>query len=88
MVKISVSSGVIQNGVIFFIGEEDEEEFEMFVGFRFRLFFELYFKEKVVFMFEVSVFFIFSFNNRCVRMVGKGEFCFLYEISLVSVGIF
>lgn len=57
------------------------------VGPRPRPLSELHLKEKAVPMPEASAFFIFSPNNRCVRMVGKGELCSLHETSPASAGI-
>lgn len=57
--------------LLFLTGEEDEEEPEMPVGPRPRPLSELHLKEKAVPMPEASAFFIFSPNNRCVRVEGK-----------------
>lgn len=69
--EVGVSGGVAEDGAfLFLVGEEDEEEPEMPVGPRPRPLSELHLKEKAVPMPEASAFFIFSPNNRCVRMVG------------------
>ena len=66
--------------MLFFLsGEEDEEEPEMPVGPRPRPLSELHLKEKAVPMPEASAFFIFSPNNRCVRIVGQGSLCSLHH---------
>lgn len=66
--------------MLFFLsGEEDEEEPEMPVGPRPRPLSELHLKEKAVPMPEASAFFIFSPNNRCVRIVGWGDMCSLHD---------
>lgn len=67
--------------LLFLTGEEDEEEPEMPVGPRPRPLSELHLKEKAVPMPEASAFFIFSPNNRCVR-IGRKENCFLLEPNL------
>lgn len=61
--------------LLFLTGEEDEEEPEMPVGPRPRPLSELHLKEKAVPMPEASAFFIFSPNNRCVRVAREGN-CF------------
>lgn len=64
----------VENGSFLFLtGEEDEEEPEMPVGPRPRPLSELHLKEKAVPMPEASAFFIFSPNNRCVRMSEDGK---------------
>lgn len=77
--EVGVSGRVAENGAFLFliIGEEDEEEPEMPVGPRPRPLSELHLKEKAVPMPEASAFFIFSPNNRCVRMVGGKGTLFL-----------
>lgn len=67
--------------LLFLTGEEDEEEPEMPVGPRPRPLSELHLKEKAVPMPEASAFFIFSPNNRCVRVAREGN-CFPLDPNL------
>lgn len=53
------------------------------VGPRPRPLSELHLKEKAVPMPEASAFFIFSPNNRCVRMVGKVGLCSMIQAQKV-----